>query len=185
VGTPSGVLIFVMRIDGDSTDAISGVTYGGVSVTAVDGGLAIDAAGEDGLCKAFFLGTGVPTGAQTVQVTTSVGTYWAGASTVTSVGDTAPAGVVLLQGDGTLAEQSVNDGSPGSPSMRYSGGFSGLQSPPTVGSNSTSLMSEDDGAVCALICRETTAGTGSRSVGFSSATTDDRAFVHLAIYEIP
>jgi hypothetical protein len=178
------VLVSITRVDGDSVDAISGVTYGGVSMSPVDGGLAQDTSGEKGLCKMYFLGTGVPTGAKTVQVTTTVGTYYAGAATVTSVGDTGTAGVVLLQGDGTLSEQSVDDGSPGAPSLRYAGGFTGRNVPPSVGSNSTSLMAVDDGLVSVVLCRETTAGQGARSVGFSEATTDDRAIVHLAVKEV-
>lgn len=132
----------------------------------------------------FFLGTGVPTGAKTVQVTTTTGTFYAGAITVTCAGDTTTAGVVKLQEDGTLTEQNVDDGSPGSPSMRYAAGYSGLNSPPSVGANSTSLQSIDDGTQSVVICRETTAGQGSRPVGFSSATTDDRAIIHLAIKEL-
>lgn len=184
--TPSGVLVFIMRFDGEAaTDAITGVTYGGTAMTAVSGGLAVDSSGELGFCKTYFLGSSVPTGVQTIEVTTTAGEYNAGAVTVTSVGDTEATGVVLLQGDGTLAEQSVDDGSPGAPSIRYAGGFTGLPTPPAVGSNSTSLQSIDKGAVGVVICRETTAGEGSRPVGFSSASTDDRAFVHLAIREIP
>jgi hypothetical protein len=178
------VLVFVMRSDSSSDSEITGVTYGGTALTAVTGGLAQDTGGEPGLCKAYFLGSSVPTGARTVQVTTSAGEYTGVAITVTSVGDTETAGVVLLQGDGTLLEQSVNDGSPGSPSMRYVGGYSGLKSPPSAGSNSTLMVAVETDADSAVACRETTAGQGSRSVGFVSATTDDRAFVHLAVLEI-
>lgn len=181
---PAGVLVFVMRIDGDSTDAISGVTYGGVSMTAVTGGLARDTSGESGLCKAYVLESSVPTGAKTVQVTTTAGNYYASAITVACAGgDIRVAGVVLLQEDGTLSEQSIDDGTPGIPSVRYAAGYTGLNSPPSVGANSTSLQSIDDGTMCVVTCRETTAGQGSRPVGFSSATTDDRAFVHLAVKE--
>lgn len=154
-------------------------------MTAVPGGLAQDGSGEPGLCKAYFLGSSVPTGPRTVQVVTTAGLYNAGAITVTSVGDTAVAGVTLLEGDGTLAEQSVNDGSPGSLSTRYAAGFTGLNAPPSVGANSTSLQEIDNGTDGAVICRETTFGAGARPVGFSSVTTDDRAFVHLAVTEIP
>lgn len=143
-----------------------------------------DTSGEKGLCKVYHLGSGVPTGARTVQVTTTDGSYLSGAVTVTSVGDTSVSDPVILQGDGTLSEQSVDDGSPGSPSLRYAGGFSGLSAPPSVGANSTSLVSIDDGAIAVVICRETTAGQGSRPVGFSSGSTDDRAFVHLAVVEL-
>jgi hypothetical protein len=171
-----------MRIDGNSTDAVTGVKYGGVALSTA--GLAQDNVGEPGLCHAWFLGSGVPTGAQTVQVTTTAGTWNAGAITVASAGNTQVIGETSIEGDGTLSEQNVNDGSPGSPSMRYAGGFTGLNSPPAVGSNSTSLQSIDNGTDGVVICRETTAGQGSRPVGWSSATTDDRAFVHLAIKEV-
>lgn len=182
VGAPSGVLVFLMRIDASSA-TISDVTYGGVSLNSVQ--IAQDSSGEPGLCKAYFKGSGLPTGPQTVQVITTSGTYYAGAITVTAVGNTDVAtNKPILEGDGTLAEQNVDDGSPGSPSLRYAGGFSGLGSPPTVGANSTSLQSIDDGLVCVVICRETTAGGGARPVGFSSATTDDRAFVFLAVKEL-
>lgn len=187
VGTPSGVLVFVIRTDESSTDVISGVTYGGTAMTAVTGGLARDTTGEPGLCKAYFLGSAVPTGAKTVQVTStdSGAEFFTCAITVTSVGDTATAGVVLLEGDGTLSEQSVNDGSPGSPSVRYAAGFSGINTPPSVGSNSTSLGAENFSTLSAVACRETTSGQGARSIGFSSAESNDRAFVHLAVKEVP
>ena len=146
--------------------------------------LAQDNTGEPGNCHAWILGSGIPTGPQTVQVTTTAGTHYAGAVTVTSVGNTALISGTAVEGDGTLSEQNVNDGSPGSPSLRYAGGFSGLNSPPSVGANSTSLQSIDDGTVSVVICRETTAGQGSRPVGFSSATTDDRAFVHIGFKEV-
>jgi hypothetical protein len=171
--------------DGDSTDTITSVTYGGTALSAVSGGLAQDTAGEPGLCKAYFLGSSVPTGPRTVQVVTTDGLYSACAITVESVGDTAVTGVVLLQENGTVAEQSVNDGSPGSPSIRYAAGHSGLATPPSVGSSSTSLKAtEIDGHASACVCRETTVGQGSRSVGFTSGTTDDRAFVFLAVKEV-
>lgn len=161
------------------------MTYGGTALTAVPGGLAVDSSGEQGNCKAYFLGSSVPTGAKTVAVTSSNSgaEHFAWAITVTSVGDTAATGVVLLQGDGTLSEQSVDDGSPGAPSLRYAAGFTGLSSPPSVGANSTLLDSVDQGTLGVAVCRETTSGQGSRSVGFSSGTTDDRAFVHLAVKE--
>lgn len=173
-----------MRTDGDSTDNISGVTYGGSALSAVSGGLAQDTSGEPGLCKAYFLGSSVPTGSQTVQVTTTAGSYYCAAITVDSVGNTQAHGVVLLQENGTIVEQSVDDGTPGSPSMRYAAGYSGQKTVPSIGSNSTSLLSASLDTTSVMACRETTAGQGSRSVGFTSATTDDRAFVHLALREV-
>lgn len=184
-GTPKGVWVEVDREDGSSTDAITGVTYGGVSMTLIAS--AVDSAGEPSYTELYFLGASIPTGAQTVQVTTTAGIYYAGCATQTAGGDTEifASSVVKLEGDGTLAEQSVDDQSVGANSVRYAGGFSGLSSPPSVGANTTSLSSIDDGTSAHVLARETTAGAGARSVGFSDVTSDDRALLHWAVREKP
>lgn len=188
VGTPRGVLVFIINLD-TATGVNASVTYGGVSVPAVSGGVAADTAGEVGRCGAFFLGSGIPTGAQTITVNrdNNALVVYAVAATVTATTNTEvyTPGIVLLQEDGTLAVQAVDDGSPGTNSVRFAAGMSGLASPPAVGTGSTSLQTIDIGAQGAAFCRETTAGQGARNVGFSSATSDDRAFVHLAVREIP
>ena len=184
-GTPKGILVFVF-CDTDSTDNVTSATYGGTTLTAVSGGFAQDTAGELGFCKAYFLGSGIPTGTQSLSVSfTGSQNMWAAVIAVTASGNTEvyTAGIVLLQGDGTLAEQSVTDGSPGSNSVRFAGLFTGLASPPSAGSNSTVIQSFDDGTLGASVVRETTAGQGSRSIGWSSGTSDDRAAVHLAVRE--
>ena len=185
VGTPAGVAVLV-ACDSTGTDSVTGATYGGSSLTAVSGGFAQDTAGEPGFCKLYFLGSSIPTGARTVSVSTTGSPnivcvcITVTASTTTEV---YTAGIVLLQGDGTLAEQSVDDGSPGTNSVRFAGMFTGLSTPPSAGASSTVIQSEDDGVLGASFVRETTAGQGSRSVGWSSGTTDDRAAVHFAIRE--
>jgi hypothetical protein len=64
-GTPNGVLVFIVQLsDGDD---ISGVTYGGVAMEEVSGSPVIRTA--DGAVYAYFLGSGVPSGAQTVTAT--------------------------------------------------------------------------------------------------------------------
>lgn len=186
VGTPRGVVVFVFTA-GSASDFISSVTYGGTAMTRVTGGAATDSAGEPGRCDLFFLGSGLGTGAKSIVVnrTNNATAMNAVAATVTAATDTAIHGTpVLLQGDGTLAEQAVNDGSlTGQNSMRYGALFTGLQTLPTVGSNSTSLHTQDRGSDGLVFCRETTAGTGSRSVGWSNGTTDDRAGVFVAVRE--
>jgi len=126
-GTPKGVLVFTFVLL-YGTDYATSVTYGGSSMTAVVGGSAVDSATEPGVCTAWFLGSSVPAGAQTVVVNRTNNTRRMGAlcATVTATGDTATAGVVLLQEDQALAEQSVDDGSPGSNSVRYAGAYSGI-----------------------------------------------------------
>jgi hypothetical protein len=188
-GTPQGVLVFVHNLVG-STNKVSSVTYGGVNLTAVTGGRAVSTTAEPGDCQAWFLGSGIPTGAQTVVVNRTNDTdelYAVAITVVAGAGnDTAvhEPGVILLTGLGTLAENTSDDGSPGTNSLRYCSGFSGLAAPPGVGASSTALMDFDTGNQVTATCRETTAGQGARSLGFSSGTSDDRAFVFLAVKEV-
>lgn len=69
VGTPRGVIVFCHE-DEDLTDVITAVTYGGVAMSR----LQFAAAAGDSLNSgeyAYFLGSGIPAGAQTVAVTHS------------------------------------------------------------------------------------------------------------------
>jgi hypothetical protein len=111
---------------------------------------------------------------------------YAVAITVTAGGDTAvhEAGIVLLQNDQALVEQNVDDGSPGVDSVRYAGIYSGSGISTLWGPNSTQLQGLDIGTVAASAVRETTAGQGSRLVGFDFIGVDDTAAVHLAIKEV-
>ncbi len=186
VGTPKGVLVFVMQ-DNASTDKVTSVTYGGTTVPAVSGGFAADTAGEVRACKAFFLGVGIGTGAKSVVVTrTNDSTLmYAVAITVTSAHDTEIylPGIVLQQTDTALVEQLVDDGSTGVNSVRFAGGSFALNNVPSQGANSNALVGIDFGSQVARVVRETTAGQGSRPVGFSNATVDDVAAVYLAVRE--
>lgn len=195
-GTPRAVVCF-------TTDAIggnypyAGVTYGGVSMVEVTGGIASDAspAPEGGTMKAWFLGSGIPTGNQTVQVTES-GSMTANHAycyTFTASGNTTYAGVLSEQiTSQTLTEENINDGSPGSNSVRVMAVKSGAASVGVgglnAGANSTysgTGMSMDLGSGVTMTVYETTPGQGSRPVGVVFATADDVAAVYLAVVEIP
>jgi len=189
VGTARGLLVFTF-VNANANDALSvkiDPTGANIDVPAVTGGRAVDTAGEPGDCKAWFLGSGIPAGTVTIRVnrTNDPFAMYAVAISITADSDTQIVGTpVLLQTDGTLAEQSVDTAT--DTALRYAGINSGLASVPAAGSNSTSLgvgASIDFGARVIGTVRETTAGSGSRSVGFSSGTSDDRAAVHLAITE--
>lgn len=66
-----GVLVLIVQ-NGTATDQISNVTYGGTSMREVDpAGLLHSSGSEDGAIYAYFLGTFVPQGNQTVNVTVS------------------------------------------------------------------------------------------------------------------
>lgn len=198
-GTPKGVLVFTF-VNANADDATA-VSYGGVGLTAVAGGRAVDTAGEPGDCKAWFLGTGVPTGTQTVTVTrnNNANEMYAVSVTVTSSqnSEVNTGSIVLLQEDGSISSQSVTDGGTGTGnSMRFAGINCGadnfgttLPSSPAFGtlypdsSNSTWLHGIDFGIRVCGVVRETTAGTGLRSVGFFGPN-DDRAAVHLVIRDV-
>jgi hypothetical protein len=184
-GAPAGALVFVFNLT-STTDTVTSVTYGDRTMNAVSGGRAVDTANEPGSCKAYFL-SGVPSSTQAVVVnrTNNTDVMYATVQTFTALTEVATAGVVLVQENVTIAVQSVDDGSPGTNSVRYAGGFSGLQTPPTAGSGSTLDQQIDTGAVCAQCAHETTAGAGARNVGFTSVTSDDAAYVHLAVIEAP
>jgi hypothetical protein len=185
-GTPRGAAVFVMW---DATsDQVTSVSYGGVGMTEITAAQAQDTADEPRTVAVFFLGSGIPTGAQTVSVSRSgANTMYCVCVTVTAATDTEiyEPGIVKLENNGSLAEQSVTDGSPGTNSLRFAGGPLGHGGVVGPGANSTAVHSIDFGAHVAEVIRETTAGQGSRSVGAVTGTADDRAFTHFAIREIP
>lgn len=187
VGVPSGVLVFVWTNADADLIVFPEVTYDNVLLIQV--AEAIDSLGEPGRCTVFFLGSGVPTtDPATVAVTrtNNATVMYAVCVTVTAAGNTEVTGVVTQTTDGTLAEVNVDDGSPGSNSLRYAAGHSGLATSPTIGANSTLVHDLELAATTQEfgVVRETVAGQGSRPVGFVSGTSDDRAFVYLAVREV-
>ncbi len=84
VGTPRGIIVHVVE-DVSNSDGVTGVTYGGETMDEVTGSPNVLVANAKS-SHCFFLGTGIPTGAQTV---------------VVSVDDTNPkrAGAISLTAD--------------------------------------------------------------------------------------
>jgi hypothetical protein len=188
VGTPAGVLVFTFSTT-SANETATAVTYGSATLSAVSSGAAADTSTETGRCTAWFVGTGtIPTGAQTVTVTRTNNTVvmYAIAVTVTATGTTETGTPVLAQENAAVAELSTDDGSlSGTNSLRYSGlYYGGVATANNAGANSTLLYEQDQSTLrCISAVRETTAGTGARSVGFSNSS-DDRAQVALAIREM-
>jgi hypothetical protein len=183
-GTPRGVVVYCFNTSA-STDIFGVVTYGGVTMTAVPGGTAADTANEPGRCKAYALGSGIPTGTQTVVVNRTNNTNVTYATVVTAAAATATeiTGVTVRENNQAGVELSIDDGSlTGTNSLRLAGAFYGGASPPPAGASSTLLTSIDLGALGCAVVRETTLGTGARDVGFASSN-DDWAAVYLAIRE--
>jgi hypothetical protein len=201
VGTPRGVVVFVCDAAANRYP-YAGVTYGGVAMTAVTGSDAWDgsAAPEGGSVRAYFLGSGIPTGAVTVQVTednaiSEMVNNHAYCVTVTAGASTSYAGVTVesINSTQTLAELNINDGSPGTNSLRLAMVHSGAAAIFTAGgvrggANSTETGtggSMDLGSGVDGVVYETTPGQGSRPVGFAYATADDVAAIYLAVIQSP
>jgi hypothetical protein len=184
-GSAQAAVVFVFSIA--ASDNGSSVDYGGTSMAAVSGGSASDTLTEPGTVKAYFLDA-CGTGDQTVTVTrtNNATVMYAVAITLTAeqTCEVYESGIVLLEENGTFAEQNVDDGSNGIDSLRCAASYYGGAAPAPAGANSTLLQSIDLGAFGCSVVRETTAGQGSRLVGFTQATADDRAAVHFAVREV-
>lgn len=189
VGVPRGILVFVLSVavTEDAAKATS-VTYGGVTMQLLNA-RATDTSTEPATIQTFFLGDGIPTGAQTVQVnrTNDATVVYATAASVTAAGDTWVFPTWdIQQEDAAIGEVNVTDtGLSGTDSMRYAAAWDGHSAVPAAGANSTSLTDIDFGTSVFSMVRETSAGTGSRAVGWTTGTSDDRAVVSLAIEERP
>lgn len=88
VGTPKGIWVGISQTT-STTDQVSGVTYGGVAMTETSSSPMTHSTGEVIVNYSYFLGSGIPGGAQTVTVTvTGASTKQAGAISLTASNDT-------------------------------------------------------------------------------------------------
>jgi len=187
--SPEGVAVCTYSL-GSATNKATAVTYGGESMTAVAGGEATRDGTEDVNAKLWFLSS-PPTGSVTITVTrTNDATpVWASAFAVEAATaaetEVYAAGIVLVQTASTAAEQNVDDGSPGTNSLRFACIASGADATDDVGANSSASAAQIDiGTMTARMVFETTAGQGSRPVGSTDTTNVDRAIVHFAVRQV-
>lgn len=185
-GTPRGALVLVYSTQG--ADMVTGVTYGGVAMTEISGSPNVKAASESMSVYAYFLGSGIPTGAQTVQVSVNgdgFSAYRASAFTVTANGNTE-----VVDSDGTINSDSVAN-----PSVTLSltgrtcwcaiGFMSGQGAVTGVTelSNWTATNENDFGALVGGAYRYNTVSTADVTAGWTQ-TADDAAAVAVAIAEV-
>lgn len=185
-----GILVFTFNANSNANDATSvkiNPATNNIDVPAVAGSLATDTLTEPGSCRAWFIGAGLSAVAGTSGVVIRVNRnnnaniMYAVVISILADCDLETTGVAVLNDDGALAAQSVNDGSPGQNSLRFAGAYYGGASPPGVdGASSTLVANIDLGAFGCAVARETTQGQGARNVGFSAAS-DDRAYTVLAV----
>jgi hypothetical protein len=102
--TPKGVLVFIIQ-DGESTDQVQGVTYGGEPLTEIYSSPNIKASGELGVIYTYFLGTNTLAESQALYVTVS-GSAQKIATCITVTADT---NITIQDEDATINSNSVAD----------------------------------------------------------------------------
>lgn len=203
---PKGIAIFTFTFAELSTlggDNATSVTYGGVNVPAVSGGRAESVntqSGDELDCKLWFLGSGIPSGTQSVVVnrTNNSLKMWGAAISFNSSQNTSlhSAGLTLRQDIGTISQVQITDGSSGTGnSLRIAGiicDTPNLQTTPGdpispgnlyPGANSTYRRGIDFTNDTAMIVTEATPSTGSSFIGFDG-DTGYRASVLVAVKDV-
>lgn len=186
VGTPKAVIVWVVE-QTTTADHIAGITYGGVSMTEVSGSPNILSSGETGAVYCYFLGSSIPTGAQSVSVdTTATSNYITYCVTLTA----ATSATQVKDSDGT-----INSTSQANPSVTLSLG--GLTSFAALALHSgqqavtgitpltswTSRSETDRGAQQAACYTFNTIGTSDVTAGWTQ-TADDACAVCIAVTEL-
>lgn len=191
-GARAGIVFVATHGTGD---LITSVTWNSVGMTRLY--QAVDTDTEPGSVVAYFLDNVTNGAIQVFRTNNAVVTVGYAASisaastcevfqTITRVSATQNTNAdTSTTGTGASGEVAVDDGSPGTNSMRFAASYTGAATPVAQGTNSTALQSLDSTALGSSFVRETTAGQGSRNVGFATGTTDDWALVAVAVRETP
>jgi len=189
VGTPRGVIVLLTQVAISANDCITGVTYGGVSMTRVPtNGFAQDTATELGAAYAYFLGSGIPTGAQTVSIAyddNEESMKRAVCITLTASADTEVVASGRVQGD--TANPSISLDSGAKTAFKAFALYSGQDAIANITNTAgmTRILAEklSEGNYCRVYGYRTTPGSGSETV-VQTATSDDVAMVGLAVAEM-
>ncbi len=178
---PKGIVVSIVHPT--STDRVTAVTYGGVAMSRIE--FAQDTADEAGAAYAYFLGSGIPEGDQTVSVTHDGNSAVKKAASYSIVGgndtEVAASGVV----EENAANPAVAIDSGADDAVRYAGVFSGKGNPANVTAFATftEFAANDFGANVTKQEYTATPASGSVSTGFTIAT-DDVALVALGVREV-
>ena len=169
----------------DSTDHISGVTYGGVAMTRVAS--ASDSASETGRTYLYFLGSNIPTGSQTVSVDTDATTtdiqYTVGGF-YGVVGNMEVVDSEVLNGDQTNPSVSLSVG--GRRTMAIGALYSGHDAVSSVVTNvnEAQVSDNDFGSFIAAVAKQSVASTSDFTFSWT-ATSEDCALVAASFAEAP
>lgn len=189
VGTPRGVVVFIQQT-GTSSDFVNGtVSYGGSALTRVPtNGFAQDTAIEPASIYAYFLGSGIPTGAQTVSIdhdTGIFGTKHAICVTLTGAQDLEVVASGKLENDAANPSIALDSGAKTAIKLfnLYSGRDALANITNTAGMTRIAASKYAAGNFCYVYGYRTTPGSGSETV-VQTAASDDVAMIGLAIAEV-
>lgn len=186
-------LVFVVTYANSGAAIESGVTWNGAAMSLLYSGA--DTNTEPGIVRAYFLDN-IGTGAVTVTRTNNTVVCVGYAISISAAQKTEVAQTKTVGGDGTVNTNAntstagtatsglyaLDDGSPGTSSMRFAAAFTGNATPLAAGTGSTQIQTNDQTAFGSSLVYETSAGQGSRNVGFE-AISDDLAVVAVAVRE--
>lgn len=185
IGTPRGALVLVVQ-DAGATDEVTSVTYGASAMSAVALSPNLHTTGlEDGVLYGYFLGSSVPTGAQTVTVnvngTGSTKVGWV--ATVTAAADTSVEDTSILDSGGVANPSVVLDIASDSwiAAIIHSG--QGTTGSVTEGTDYTNQSKFDFGAAVAqMVYRTNIATAGAITVDWTVAS-EEAGILAVAIKE--
>lgn len=183
VGTPRGVLLLVAN--SDATSAVDSATYGGVAMTKIAG--YNQAAGtEFGSVEVWLLGASIPTGAQTLAITSAGGeTYIATCITITAAADVSfedEIGATASSGGGgyTLTLTTTRESYVAGCIWTGTNAIGGI-----LDGNGTNENQVDFGTDCAkLSSLHTPVAAGSPNLNWTGSTNSHHATVAVAVAEV-
>lgn len=180
---PQGVAVAVVH-GVSATDHVVGITYGGVAMARVV--RATDTATELGAAELWFLGSGIPSGLQTISVNLASGTsddLHIVVITVTAAADTEIVDFDAISDN--VANPSVTLQYGGRTCLSVAALYGGGAAPSsfTPNANCTTVHDHDLGAFYSEVIRQTTPGSADFAIG-GTASSDDVAYVAMAISEV-
>ncbi len=187
VGTPVGVLVFIAQ-NLSTVDRITSVTYGGVPMQRVRFIADATGAGDLGAAYVYILGSGVPSGAQSLVITNTGGTDAAWCITFTGttrlgISASASTGVTVANPSLTLPTNADYDG------IVYAVAYSGAPlASVSAGSGYTAIAGSAAGGhdfTTSSAILESDGLAGANVVASYTCVSDDVAFIAVAVTSPP
>lgn len=185
VGTPRAVLILIVQ--DIAVDKVVGITYGGVAMTEVSESPVLGTTGEAGGLFGYFLGSGIPTGTQSVAIDAVDGSgtkrayvFHLTAAADTEVEDTKTLDQIVANPSVTLVTGSGVETWIGAALHSGQDAVADI----TKGSDYTSVQELDFGTHVTDIVRRTSIATGGNVTVDWTAASEDAQILAVAVREV-